>query len=570
MASNLPLPTYILLNQEQKNEIPDYSQKIYEIKDNTPLEIKNINNIVVVRETPISNFPTIILPQTPTIGTIVDIAQGRTNNLVMCGNGKNILINYIKYATNNIATFSDSNILIDSGESFAPNTQCSFSVTYNGEEWQNLNACILVNIQTISNESSLTASREYGMIQEAGKSPILLTFTYSDNLGNLYSGKTIEMTSNKSASIINPVSAVTDNLGEAKFNVSSPQLGATIFTAHFLNLAMQPVTLNITIDFYNDDSTVVSDSNIVPIGEAANITVTIKDTNNDLYSGKNVACYSNEPTDLVSVISNPTGVNGEAKFTVVADSVHVSTISAQNVTDSYNIANTTEITFIDVPPIPVLPTDSLAMRYESDVGVYDYGTGEVIYWQNQINGNFLARQSSILKTGAFTPSGQPALYTAAGTMSDYRDYFGGPVVGYSDRTLCIIGKFPKSGQFIYSLGSGDGVQFRGGTRGTGTNIYMTCSVYSPEEIEIYPYDDNWHLYVFTNATNIYTNYYLDNTLLGASITGVPFISASRNYYLVNSSPSENGYIAALYGYDKVLSEEERTDLYNYVVYKFGI
>ena len=577
MASNLPLPTYLALNQEQKNEIPEYSLKLYEISDNTPKKIEYKNSIVVVDDAAIADFPSIILPAEPEVGSTVNIMQGRTNQLIVSGNGKNILINYIKYSTNTVATSSEPRMLMDSGASYGANKQCSFTVAYTGEEWQNLGASILVNIQGFSDDETFTAARYYGMPQEAYTSPILITFTYSDSLGNLYSNKTITLTANKSSTVINPTSAVTNGSGVATFNVGCSQTGATIYTAHFDNLDGSPAFLNLTINYYEDASTISSSSAIVVVGDTADLTITIKDTNNDLYIDKNTSCTSNRISDVITTISNPTDGSGEAKFTISSPEVHVSTISAHNLTDNYTIADTTSITFIEVPPIPVLPTDQINLRYESDNGVYDFGTGELVLWTNQVDFTNLTYQNDtgrtrmIIESGVTTPSGVQAITIPADYYTVYTNIFSSSS-GIIDRTICIIGRFHYSGYFKCCLGTffADGVRFDGGSYGNGTDKYVTCSVWNPpESVSVYA-DYDWHVYLFTNASSTQTYVYKDNVLIGIKTTGIPDISNQNNSLVQEQTSTKKGYIAAFYAYDKVLTEEERTQLYDYAVYKFGV
>jgi hypothetical protein len=189
MDEKLPLPSQIGLNVEQKNEVPNNSKRLYEIKNNTSVSIENGDNMAVVSNLSIADFPTIDLPASPSIGTTLDIVQGKTNQLLIQGNGKNILINYIKCADATIATFSGVNGLIESGNVYGPNTAISCKIVYNGTEWQNLGTCILVDVTGVEDDEKLTASSNYAMPQEAYTSPILLTFTYTDNIGRLYEGK---------------------------------------------------------------------------------------------------------------------------------------------------------------------------------------------------------------------------------------------------------------------------------------------------------------------------------------------------------------------------------------------
>jgi hypothetical protein len=217
------------------------------------------------------------------------------------------------------------------------------------------------------------------------------------------------MTSDNVNSVINPIQTLTNSSGEAKFYVGCTTATTNVaFIAHFVDLEGSPATLSIIINFYDDNSIITAPEYVYIDSEEGKITVTIKDTNNDVYPGKTVGCISNQPTDSITVTGNPTNGSGQSFFTISSTEVHVSTIIAENKTDGYNISNEATITFISVPPVPPIPTDSLVARFESDHGVSTTGTN-IDSWEDNGYGNTLyyapdyPDKSPMLYDGTLTP-----------------------------------------------------------------------------------------------------------------------------------------------------------------------
>ena len=581
MDEKLPSPTQIGLNILQKNEVPDNSQNIYEIKNNTPINIENGENTAVVLPLVISDFPSIKLPASPPKGTLLNVLQGRTNKILLEGNGDNILINYIKRSDSTISTTSGPKILLSSGSSYGATTASSCTLVYTGSEWQTLRTCILVNAILVGDDETLSASLSYGMPQEAYTSPIILTFTYADSLGNLYPNKTIQMTSGNTNTVISPSEAKTDINGEAKFNVGCtvPATGV-IFTAHFINLDGAPSTLNITLNFYNDDSTIGAPEYVFIDTEEGKMTVTIKDTNNDLYPGKNISCSSNQPLDNITVTSNPTDVNGQSFFTISSSEVHVSTISAENKTDNYIIANTATVTFISSPPTPEPPLDHLVARFESDYGVSASGNN-VNSWTDNGYGNVLnyapdsIDQNPMQYDGSTAPSGIPALRIPSPTRY-YNFTMNIPYGAGQDYTVCMVGKYYNGmdayQEFGFGLNACDGLLNTIVFNSSG-NYYMYldkgCDGYS----KIVPMSYDWYSTVFTvkfESSYSTLNFYLNNVLQGTgTLSTVIPIAPQIHFYRFNGGVN-NSYVGGIYVYDKILDSTELTQLNTYVTAKFGL
>ena len=564
MSENLPA--------NQLPNIPD-SKSVFDVEiDNSQpitLEDKPIIN-VLINDMPIST-PTILLNELPSIGNMVNIIGSQTND-IMLGSNKTIRLKY-KNNTNDITNYNNNGLLIEKNN---PNV-CNFTLVYNGNEWQTLDTPLIKNIESANADNQFNANRSYSMIEEYKHSGVSLTFVYQDLLGNKYEGKNISLSANKQ-SIINPVVQQTDINGEAKFTISCNELGECKVTAVYDELLTEEKkSLYITIDVYEDQSSFSTDKDTVYNGEHATLSFIIQDTDGNKYQNKLTEVLSDQKSDNVTAVQPISDQDGKASYTVSSAEVHQSIITGRSSTDDYTIDQKT-INFIDVPPIPPIPTDGLCARFECDNGIVLSGE-DITEWKDQISGNSLEFYSSIpMKHNGLTPSGLTALQKTLGC--EYRMALSSVPAGITYHTICMVGRFNFNDGSYNEFGIGNFVCYQllnhiilGGFFGNNTFAFYPdqgCTA----AFNVYSLSTDW--YIFTAKFSNHNNTAV--TQIDQYINGQFFLTQYTDHVAWPTSSALHlhlygdygGEIGGLYVYDHPLDEGEMNDLHDYLASKFGI
>src|SRR5207247_967421 len=75
------------------------------------------------------------------------------------------------------------------------------------------------------------------------------------------------------------------------------------------------------------------------------ITITLKDANNNLVSGKAVSLAAASGSSTITTVTGTTGTNGQATFTVKDTVIEAVSYTAKNTTDNITVAQTATVTF---------------------------------------------------------------------------------------------------------------------------------------------------------------------------------------------------------------------------------
>jgi hypothetical protein len=211
-----------------------------------------------------------------------------------------------------------------------------------------------------------------------------ITVTVRNASGSPLSGKTVTLSSSRgSTDIISFINIVTNASGQAIFRAESGTAGTSIFTAVVDGVTISstaavtftsstptpgPVSASRSSVSASPASVVANDS------DYSNITVTVRDSSDNLLSGKTVVLLSNRTSDTVASLPGGSITNfaGQATFQVRSDTAGTSIFTA--IVDSVTITQTATVVFtaITSPPSGLVYGD--LFKEGGSTAVYYYGT----------------------------------------------------------------------------------------------------------------------------------------------------------------------------------------------------
>jgi len=191
-----------------------------------------------------------------------------------------------------------------------------------------------------------------------GSTTATLTVTLKDAGNNPVAGKTVTLarTSGAGSPVITTIAGTTDSSGIATFTVKSTTAGTADFTA---TDASDGITVNQTasvtftavgpIVSAANSTLVAAPSSVLADGSTTStLTVTLKDTNNNVVAGKTVtlAKTSGPGSPVITTIAGTTDSSGIATFTVKSTTAGTDVFTATDASDSIGITQTASVTFI--------------------------------------------------------------------------------------------------------------------------------------------------------------------------------------------------------------------------------
>ncbi|GGJ14160.1 Ig-like domain-containing protein [Paenibacillus hunanensis] len=210
-----------------------------------------------------------------------------------------------------------------------------------------------VNFQagtTNANSSTITASKANVIANNTDSATI--TVTLKDINNNAVSNKTVTLSQGSGSSTITPAQGTTNPSGVATFTVKSTKAESVTYTASVTadNVTITP-TASVTFQpgaVTAAQSTVsVSKNSVVADGtDSSSVTVTLKDSNNNPISGKNVTLSQGSGSSTITPAGAvTTNASGQAVFTVSNTKTETVTYTATDTDDSITVTQTGAVTF---------------------------------------------------------------------------------------------------------------------------------------------------------------------------------------------------------------------------------
>jgi hypothetical protein len=234
---------------------------------------------------------------------------------------------------------------ITSGTCTSTSTTCTFNLNNNA---------ITVTARFNPGTATKYVVTSSSSVPVAG-SAVTITAQLTDSGGNPVhtSGKVITWSSTNGGSF-SAGTSTTDSNGVATVSFTTSTIASTVHTVTatdnttptHLTGTSGSITTQPGLGSATNSTVSASPTSVVADGSTTStITVTLKDSNNNLVSGKTVTLAKNGGSSTISAASGPSDTNGVVTFTV-SDTVAESTIyTATDTTDSRTITQTATVTF---------------------------------------------------------------------------------------------------------------------------------------------------------------------------------------------------------------------------------
>ncbi|MEW4371317.1 Ig-like domain-containing protein [Paenibacillus kandeliae] len=198
--------------------------------------------------------------------------------------------------------------------------------------------------------STITASKANVIANNTDSATI--TVTLKDGNNNVVSNKVVTLSQGSGSSTITATQGTTDTSGVATFTVKSTKAESVTYTASVAsdNVTITPTT-SVTFQpgaVSASQSTVgVSKNSVFADGtDSSSVTVTLKDSNSNPISGKNVTLSQGSGSSTINPSTAvTTNANGQAVFTVTNTKKESVTYTATDTDDSITITQTGNVTF---------------------------------------------------------------------------------------------------------------------------------------------------------------------------------------------------------------------------------
>jgi hypothetical protein len=332
---------------------------ILSIGDN--FQLPNNNCIIVVKTTSTGSQGRVILtfPSNVSTGVVYHIIQNTTTDIMLDFNGSTAYISYYNATDNVVGTAVGSRIFSLKSSNVSDNFTSTINIiSYNDGEntvWKNLTIAFVANLELLSDDSEATISRNNALVQEYKSTYLTGGFTLKDNTDYKFD-QPVDVTFTGDTSLVisetiggNSVTSFDSNNITTPFYITAAVAGTYVITFHYTSPAGGNTTKTLTINLYNDESTITASKNtIIANGiDFATITATLRDTANNKYI-KNITIASDSVEDNLSVTTGNTNVSGVLTSTLTSNGGdHTSTISAYSNTDNYSFPSNLIINFID-------------------------------------------------------------------------------------------------------------------------------------------------------------------------------------------------------------------------------
>ncbi|MDA7699128.1 cadherin domain-containing protein [Flavobacteriaceae bacterium] len=257
-------------------------------------------------------------------------------------------------------------------------------------------------------------------------------------------------------------------------------------------------------------------------------------------------------------------------------------INVSDGTSNYAKAFTVSVTNILEPvtdlgfEVASIVTDGLVLHLDAANSNSYSGSGNTWY---DISGN---NYNGILQNSpSYSNTSEGLINLDGSTQWVQLDSFAGAITNTSSYTINLWFKSTETNatgtiynNAIFSMHASSGANiFRiGAAPDSGKGLYYNFGVGAPEgrASSVNLHDNQWHNALITKDTGAQAQFYIDNNLVttnNASTNGTPFdnvgkVSIGQEYDGSNKSDHFQGSIPVVMVYGKVISQNERTELYN--------
>ena len=257
-------------------------------------------------------------------------------------------------------------------------------------------------------------------------------------------------------------------------------------------------------------------------------------------------------------------------------------INVSDGTSNYAKAFTVSVTNILEPvtdlgfEVASIVTDGLVLHLDAANSNSYSGSGNTWY---DISGN---NYNGILQNSpSYSNTSEGLINLDGSTQWVQLDSFAGAITNTSSYTINLWFKSTETNatgtiynNAIFSMHDSSGANiFRiGAAPNSGKGLYYNFGVGAPEgrASSVNLHDNQWHNALITKDTGAQAQFYIDNNLVttnNASTNGTPFdnvgkVSIGQEYDSSNKSDHFQGSIPVVMVYGKVISQNERTELYN--------
>ncbi|MCQ4088910.1 Ig-like domain-containing protein [Saccharibacillus sp. JS10] len=282
--------------------------------------------------------------------------------------------------------------------------------------------------------SQVTVSKNSVLADGSDSSNVTVKLT--DAYNNPISGKNVTLSQGSASSNITPANAVTNSNGQVIFTVKSTKAETVTYTAtdatDSLTLTQSGAVTFIAGAVSTNNSSVASSRLTVNANnsDSATITVTLKDTNNNLISGKSVT-LSGDKTSTITSIQGTTDANGTATFSVKSTKAEKVTYTAT--ASGVTIAETVQVTF---QPGAVNATTSKVEVSKSNVSSDNVDSSTITVTLTDVNSNPISGKNVTLSQG----SGSSTITPSSGVTTDANGQALFVVTSYKKETVTYTAK----------------------------------------------------------------------------------------------------------------------------------
>ncbi|WP_322907877.1 Ig-like domain-containing protein [Paenibacillus sp. SGZ-1009] len=279
-------------------------------------------------------------------GTAVTLSQGDGSSTITAVQGMT--------DSSGVATFTVKSNKVEA---------VNYTVTAGGITLTNTASVTFQSAVVSASASKVSVSKANVMADGTDSSTITVTLT--DDNGNPFSGKHVTLSQGSGSSLITPLSgATTDASGQAVFTVTSTKAEAVTYTAtdttdNILLTNTGTVTFNAgTMNALLSSVTVSKTTVTADNTDSATVTVTLRDSQSNLISGKTVTLSQGGGSSTIKATQSTTNASGVATFTV--NSTKAESVTYTAAVDSVSLS---------LHPVPVTFTAAAASASMSTVTV---------------------------------------------------------------------------------------------------------------------------------------------------------------------------------------------------------
>ncbi len=252
--------------------------------------------------------------------------------------------------------------------------------------------------------SASTVAVSKSSVGADGVDSATVTVTLKDINGNAISGKNVTLAQGSGQSTITPNSAViTDINGQAVFTVTSQKMETVTYTATDSSDSLtitqtQQITFTAGAVNAGQSSVTVSKANVIANNsDSATVTVTLKDINGNVISGKTVSLTQGSGSSVITATQATTDASGIATFTVNSTKAESVTYTAAVTADAVTVAQTASVTF---QPGAVSASASTVVVSKASVGADRVDSATVTVTLQDMNGNAISGKNVTLAQGS--------------------------------------------------------------------------------------------------------------------------------------------------------------------------